>query len=149
MDIKFLKAGCGDSILIQQNSKNIIIDGGNDSTTLISEVEKIIKLDQIIDLLIVTHHDDDHIKGIIDLIRHIESRSGIKSSNFFKEVLFNSPNKILHKQNKDNYLSYKQAFELEELLLKNDINWNGCNENTKTIVIGELEFEFLSQQKMI
>lgn len=148
MNIKFLKAGSGDSILIQHNSKNIIIDGGNDSKSLISEVDKIIESNQVIDLIIVTHHDDDHIKGIIELVKYIEKYPRIKCSDFFKEMLFNSPNKILQKKDKNNYLSYQQAFDLEELLLENNINWNGCNEESESIEFDGLEIDFLSPTKL-
>jgi len=148
MKIKFLKAGSGDSILIQHNSKNIVIDGGNDSKSLISEVDKIIQANQVIDLLIVTHHDDDHIKGIIELVKYIDKHTSVKCSDFFKEVLFNSPNKILQKKDKNNYLSYKQAFDLEELLVKNNINWNGCNEESNSIEFDGLVLNFLSPTRV-
>lgn len=64
MKIEFLKAGTGDCIIINHNSKNILIDGGNESTYLISKYYEIKAQNEIIDFLIVTHHDDDHIKGI-------------------------------------------------------------------------------------
>lgn len=43
MKIKFLKAGTGDSILIHHKIYNILIDGGNDSSYLLNEIEKIHK----------------------------------------------------------------------------------------------------------
>ena len=73
MKIEFLKAGTGDCILINHNSKNILIDGGNESTYLISKYNEIKSRNEIIDFLIVTHHDDDHIKGILDLFKEIET----------------------------------------------------------------------------
>ena len=41
MKIKFLKAGTGDSIVIKHAQYNIIIDGGNDSSYLLTEISKI------------------------------------------------------------------------------------------------------------
>ena len=61
MKIKYLKAGTGDCIIINHNSKNIIIDGGNESTYLISEYNEIKSRDEKVDFIIITHHDDDHI----------------------------------------------------------------------------------------
>lgn len=124
MELKFLKAGTGDCILINHNSKNILIDGGNESTYLISEYNAIKTREEKIDFLIVTHHDDDHIKGILDLFNEIETRN---EEPIIDNVIFNSPRKILNKIEKiseSNLLSYKQAHKLEQYLLSHPkINW--------------------------
>lgn len=91
LKVKVLPANCGDCIIISFNDgdiiKNILIDGGvglTYSNVLKDEVMKIKELNQSIDLLIVTHIDNDHIGGIIKLIED-------KSLNtIIKEVWFNS-----------------------------------------------------------
>lgn len=124
MKIKFLKAGTGDCIIINHNSKNIIIDGGNESTYLISEYYEIKARNECVNFLIVTHHDDDHIKGILDLFKEIATRN---EEPIIGKVIFNSPRKILNKIekiNESNLLSYKQAHELENYLLHHSgIQW--------------------------
>lgn len=124
MKIEFLKAGTGDCILINHNSKNILIDGGNERTYLISKYYEIKAKNERIDFLIVTHHDDDHIKGILDLFKEIETRS---EDPIIDNVIFNSPIKILNKIDtisESNLLSYKQAHELEKYLFNHPkINW--------------------------
>lgn len=124
MKIKFLKAGTGDCIVINHNSKNIFIDGGNESTYLISEYYKLKSRNERVDFLFVTHHDDDHIKGILDLFKEIETRN---EKPLIDNVIFNSPRKILNKIekiNESNLLSYKQANELEKYLLHHpNIKW--------------------------
>ena len=124
MKIKFLKAGTGDCIIINHNSKNIVIDGGNESTYLISEYYKIKSRNEKVDFLIVTHHDDDHIKGILDLFKEIETRN---EEPLIINVIFNSPRKILNKIEKikdSNLLSYRQAYELEKYLIHHhNIKW--------------------------
>ncbi|KUF40206.1 hypothetical protein AS361_05890 [Myroides marinus] len=118
MVIKFLKAGTGDCIIISHNSKNLIIDGGNESSFLIAEYNKIVDNKEKIDYLIVTHHDDDHIKGILDLFSEIEAKGKAPQ---ISNIVFNSPRKILSEINKEkesNYLSYRQANELEQYLDK-------------------------------
>lgn len=124
MKIKFLKAGTGDCIIINHNSKNIFIDGGNESNYLISEYYEIKSRNERVDFLIVTHHDDDHIKGILDLFKEIETRNEEPSIGC---VIFNSPRKILNKIEKindSNLLSYKQAHELEKHLIHHpNIRW--------------------------
>jgi len=79
MEIKFLKAGNGDSFLLSFNdgtaNRNILIDGGiadtyySDSTSLYgelhTEIDLIRKKNEYIDLLILTHIDNDHICGLL------------------------------------------------------------------------------------
>ena len=78
MKIKYLKAFNGDSIWISfknnESHKNILIDGGVGNTytstsnakgELFSVFEQIRKDKQFIDLLVLTHFDDDHIGGIL------------------------------------------------------------------------------------
>lgn len=124
MKIDYLKAGTGDCIFINHNSKNILIDGGNESTYLISKYNEIKSRKEKIDFLIVTHHDDDHIKGILDLFKEIETRN---EEPIIDNVIFNSPRKILGKienTSESNLLSYKQAYELEQYLVNHQkINW--------------------------
>lgn len=157
MKIKFLKAGTGDSIIINHNSKNIFIDGGNESTYLISEYYKLKSRNERIDFLIVTHHDDDHIKGILDLFREIETRN---EEPLIVNVIFNSPRKILNKIekiNESNLLSYKQAYELEKYLIHHpNIRWEtSLNEKGLESEINEmfndpdLSFKIFSPNKDI
>lgn len=126
MEIKFLKAGSGDCILIQNEGKNVLIDGGNDSVFLIDEYYKITSRKEKIDLLIITHHDDDHINGILKLFEHLENKNETPE---IETIIFNSPKKInsFLKEEEEvttNLLSYKQAYELENVLFKNrDIQW--------------------------
>lgn len=150
MITKFLKAGTGDSILIQHEGHNIIVDGGNDSKYLLSEVDIIHKNNEVIDLLVITHHDDDHIKGIIDLLKHVEENSyNSEERPFIKKVIFNSPRlvlgKIAPKESKE--LSYKQAYEVEELLLKINPKWETYTDTSEAISFENLKIEFLSPIK--
>lgn len=82
MKIKFLKALNGDATLISfkegEQSRNILIDGGMPATYIqkgrngkfeYGELKDIIDIirerDERIDLLILTHVDDDHIGGVL------------------------------------------------------------------------------------
>lgn len=156
MEIKFLKAGSGDCILIHHDKKNILIDGGNDSIFLINEYNEIISRSEKIDLLIVTHHDDDHIKGILDLFTYLEKKG---SPPLVETIIFNSPrkiNNILKVQEESNFLSYKQAYELENYLWKYDAaNWKWLTSIDETIderlknQFGDLKLTVFSPKKEI
>lgn len=146
MEIKFLKAGSGDSILIQEGGRNILIDGGNDSKYLLEEVDKIYIKGEKIDLLIITHHDDDHIKGIIDLL-------GLEKyhQNFIRKVLFNSPRKylgILPTADDSRLLSYKQAYEVEKILINLNVSWDTTTEDTASLKFGNLKLDFLAPREI-
>ncbi|HMG15521.1 MAG TPA: MBL fold metallo-hydrolase, partial [Saprospiraceae bacterium] len=145
MEIKFLKAGTGDSTLIHHKGYNIIIDGGSDSKYLLSEIDEIYKNKEIINLLIITHHDDDHIKGIIDLLKHIDENKYNLRNKFIEKVIFNSPRLVLGKISKkeSNLLSYKQAFEVEELLIKINTEWK-LHKEGDTQNFEDLKIEILS-----
>jgi beta-lactamase superfamily II metal-dependent hydrolase len=78
MNIKILQAGNGDSILVnfsdkEGNSRNILIDGGNNyyeyKNNLKIELLEILDRKENIELLIITHTDQDHIKGIEYLLK--------------------------------------------------------------------------------
>lgn len=147
MEVKFLKAGSGDSILIHHEEYNILIDGGNDSTHLLREVNKLHENEQAIDLLMITHHDDDHIKGIIDLLKQVVTDKLFgEPDDFIRKVIFNSPRLALGKiegaQEKE--LSYKQAYDVEELLRKLKTDWLKYTDESEPLTFGNLKIHFLS-----
>lgn len=147
MEIKFLKAGTGDAILIHHKGNNIIIDGGNDSKYLLQEVDDIYNKGEKIDLLVITHHDDDHIAGILDLFNHIEEYKYSKTDKFIKRVIFNSPRLVLNKITKTDAsknLSYKQAFLVEEYLREINTQWDKYSESSSDISFDGLNFKILS-----
>lgn len=110
MKIKFLKASKGDCFLIsfkddKNTARNILIDGGVNETYFDSpnnidgelkfEIERINKDNEKIDLLILTHIDNDHILGLLKwieldenaykLIENIWFNSGKLIADYFKE----------------------------------------------------------------
>lgn len=113
MKIKFLQAFNGDSFWISflENDKprNIIIDGGTGDTYKSTSnvkgdfhkvIEKIREDKQFIDLLVLTHFDDDHIGGTLRWLNKDKDASKI-----IKKVWFNSGKEIAKKfegdENKD------------------------------------------------
>jgi beta-lactamase superfamily II metal-dependent hydrolase len=110
MHIKFLKANNGDCILISfqdtdGNQRNILVDGGtpqtyynsgqNSNGELYHTIEEIKAKGQSIDLLILTHIDEDHIGGILKwmeldkkaykLIGNVWFNSGKTIANYFNK----------------------------------------------------------------
>lgn len=96
-NIKFLKANEGDSFIIKfgksEKAYNILVDGGTGrvyNEVLKNEIEIIKKSKQYLDLVIVTHIDDDHIGGILELFSDLKDKLIDKKDNIIKEVWFNS-----------------------------------------------------------
>jgi beta-lactamase superfamily II metal-dependent hydrolase len=72
--MKFIafKAGDGDSVLIQGNQANILVDGGRKTPFVdhvAPELAQLHQADKELDLVCVSHIDDDHITGIVELYR--------------------------------------------------------------------------------
>jgi beta-lactamase superfamily II metal-dependent hydrolase len=74
MKIKIFQSGKGDCILINSGQVNILVDGGvsNAYTKFISkELNKLKKKKIAIDLACVSHIDDDHIGGFLQMIEDL------------------------------------------------------------------------------
>jgi len=70
LEVDFLDIGQGDSILIKTPmGQNVLIDGGPDNTVIERLGEVLPWWDRTIDLMILTHPHDDHVFGLIDVIK--------------------------------------------------------------------------------
>lgn len=75
LELTFLAVGQGDSIYIELGKHNMLIDGGggvgDDSSRGIYTVIPFLKYRGIksIDLVFITHFDQDHARGIVDIIK--------------------------------------------------------------------------------
>lgn len=128
MVIEILQAGTGDSIWVSHNKKNIVIDGGKSTAAIRAKYSKMPQ-DEIIDLLVVTHIDSDHIAGIIALVKHMKE---IGETHRLKQVWFNFPKK----EETDEY-SVGEGNELTSLLLEIDgLFWNN---NTSELLGSTIE----------
>ncbi|NDP21452.1 MAG: hypothetical protein GZ091_10275 [Paludibacter sp.] len=121
--LKILKAGNGDSLILRflgndNQYKNIIIDGGNKKSEYTSvlkcEVLKIKARKENIDLLILTHTDQDHVKGIQYLLNDADI-----DKSLIKCVWFNSfDNTSFHKSND---ISYIESCDIQNKINEFDI----------------------------
>ncbi|MCT4618359.1 MAG: MBL fold metallo-hydrolase [Marinisporobacter sp.] len=89
--LHILQAFHGDCIVIEtydeyDNSFNILIDGGPLQTYKTTLVKKLPKLNNI-DLVILTHIDEDHIAGLIEYLS-----SSFSDDNTFDKIIINAKN---------------------------------------------------------
>lgn len=118
--IEMFPARCGDCFLVRlSNGKNIVIDMGYKDTYINFFKNRLIQLKEkgeCIDLLIITHIDEDHIEGAIEFIKE---NGNINNPQIIevKEVWHNSYRHLQFDKEKINEIS-----DEEKLILKNIIN---------------------------
>jgi competence protein ComEC len=92
LKIIFLDVGQGDAILIEQGSKQILIDGGPSGQRLLEKLGKYVPFwDRNIEMVIATHPDADHITGLADIMQNykigiIMQTAAVSDSQIFKKV---------------------------------------------------------------
>ena len=147
--IKVLKAGNGDSILISLNEnnlkKNILIDGGNNlrdfKNNLKLEILELQNKKESIDLLIITHIDQDHIKGIEFLLKDPQI-----DKNCIKNVWFNS---FSTSSIRNNDISYREATNVVTLInyLNIPINTQITVEENPQLYLWDIKINIFSPYK--
>lgn len=71
LKVIFLDVGQGDAILIMQGSKQILIDGGPSGQILMEKLGRYVPFwDREIEMVIATHPDQDHIEGLLDIMKN-------------------------------------------------------------------------------
>jgi competence protein ComEC len=91
LEVNFLDVGQGDSIFIKTPyGQSILIDGGPDNTVIKRLGENLSWWDKRIDLMILTHPHDDHIFGLIDVIKRYKVEKIL-----YTGVVHTSPNYLI------------------------------------------------------
>jgi competence protein ComEC len=73
LHVSFLDVGEGDSILIQNAGKNILIDGGPSPQAVCLGLGKKLPFWDRLDLVILTHPHLDHLNGLIEVLKGTKS----------------------------------------------------------------------------
>lgn len=163
LTLKALPAYDGDCFIISlgegNNIKNIIIDGGRKRlvvTKLKKEILDIINKGQVIDLMILTHIDNDHIYGLIklfeenwinkEIIKEVWFNSKeIISNTYFNE---NANDDLLQMFNKDDAnISYKQGITFSERLEELDIKIDRVVTAGYSKNIGDAQLKVISPEE--
>jgi beta-lactamase superfamily II metal-dependent hydrolase len=126
--IDVFPAGYGDCFMVRcadkGNKTNILIDGGLSETYLEKGLQKYLEdmhnIGEVIDLLVVTHIDNDHINGIIKLITD-KGHSSRRDKIQIKEIWFNTLSHITNPDRK----TLKSHLDKEEIIsrLRKEINF--------------------------
>jgi len=119
--------GQGDAILLSKGFTQILIDGGPNDMVLDCLEENVPFWDRTIELVINTHPDKDHLKGLVEVIRRYQ----------VKQVLVSG------------FMADTQVFkEFEKEILKHDISVYSPKKGER-IKIDELEFKVLWPEEKV
>ncbi|HAS8451221.1 TPA: MBL fold metallo-hydrolase [Vibrio vulnificus] len=151
IELTTLTESNADSFLLTFRSpdgnKHILIDGGlkRDGRQALKLIEKIFEQGEIIDLVVLTHVDIDHVNGLLALFES----SKVNADNVGR-VLFNVPNSIVEPElvkDKKTQCGYKEGNQLLELIIKKGIKLSQAIEGDQVNLGKEITIDILSPTK--
>lgn len=105
LKLRMYKAGNGDCISVQTEDNFILIDGGT-AQSFIDWKEYIVDVVEKIDMLFITHIDNDHVNGIVKLLMD-------ENCPPIGEIYFNGVEQLFEKENKSNIDSSSTDLKLK------------------------------------
>lgn len=136
IQIEMFPAKKGDAFILRfDNKKNILIDMGYKDTYTDYIRDRLIQIKnegQCIDLLVITHIDQDHIEGAIEFLKE---NGNSDNSNIIevKEIWHNSYRHLQFDKQKIDRVSNFETHRLEEMILANSDSSNNTKNETKPI----------------
>ncbi|MDU2685918.1 MAG: ComEC/Rec2 family competence protein [Paeniclostridium sordellii] len=144
LSIHIIDVGQGDSILIQTpKNTNILVDGGNEDSSLI--ISKFIKSKKAknLDLVIATHPDTDHIGSLDNVINKFKvSKLYLPNKNTNNDSYYNLMQACNKKNIKPQYLSKGDIINLEDNLKLTILNPSYTHEDSNSnSIVFKLDFK--------
>ncbi len=100
LHVSFLNVGEGDAILIQKGNRQILIDGGPGPQAVGVELGKKMPFwDRDIDLVILTHPHQDHLGGLVDVIRDFRVKKVIFTHLEYQSPLYTEWLQLIQEKN--------------------------------------------------
>lgn len=113
-EVVFLNVGQGDAILVQQDNYQILIDGGPDDSLLYELPKYLPWFDKKIEKVILTHPHDDHLVGIMLLLKKYEVEevlyADVEYGNLGYEYLEENYSQILKNVKAGDNFRYKDIY---------------------------------------
>ena len=100
LKVIFLDVGQGDAILIAQGSTQVLIDGGPSGQILLEKLGKYVPFwDREIEMVVATHPDQDHIEGLLEVLKNYQVDSLLETTAQSESQLYQKyENLIAEKQ---------------------------------------------------
>jgi competence protein ComEC len=87
--VSFLDVGEGDAALIQQGSKQILVDGGPSPQAIaLALSHKMPFWDRTIDLVVLTHPHQDHLAGLVEVLRRYNIKQVVYADTGYKSPMY-------------------------------------------------------------
>ncbi|MBI4294672.1 MAG: DNA internalization-related competence protein ComEC/Rec2 [Chloroflexi bacterium] len=99
LKVSFLDVGQGDAALIQVAGRQVLVDGGPDPQRLALELGRRLPFwDRDIDLVVLTHPHDDHIGGLVEVLRRYRVRQVLEPALSYNSVPYAEWQRLLDEQ---------------------------------------------------
>lgn len=139
-DVTFLSHETADSFLLSigntERQTHILVDGGlaKDTKSSIPYIRALSKAGKALDLVVVTHVDNDHISGILSLFRN-----DFVNKDFVKEVWFNgNASTSLASDPAGLKVGFEQGNKLSKLLHEKGIAFKGAIGDGSTTFVDDM-----------
>ena len=100
LHVSFLDIGEGDAILIRKGNNQILVDGGPGSQSVGVELGKKMPFwDRTIDMVILTHPHQDHLSGLISVVRNYSVEKVIYLDSAYVSPLYSQWLNLLEEKN--------------------------------------------------
>ncbi len=90
LHLVFCDVGQGDAVLLKRKNQEILVDGGPDSSVLNCLSQSLPPWDRTIELVVLTHPDDDHLSGLIGVLERYQIGKVIANSMIKDTAAFQS-----------------------------------------------------------
>lgn len=148
LKVAFFDVGQGDAIYVEApNGKQMLVDGGAGVKILPSLIKVMPAFDKSIDMIIITNPDQDHIGGLVEVLKDYKVRMIIEPGtesdtliyqNLQKEILKNKIPKRIGKSGMHIVLDDKENIYFDILFPDQDVsNW----ERNDGSIVGKLVYK--------
>lgn len=97
--VVFLNVGQGDAILISQGINQILIDSGSSGQVISEKIGKYIPFwDRKIETIVMTHPDQDHIGGFVEIFKNYEVKTVIKTNAQSESKTYNAISELIYEE---------------------------------------------------
>lgn len=100
LHVSFLDVGEGDAILISRGSQQVVIDGGPSPQDLMLALGKRMPFwDRTIEVLVLTHPHQDHLAGLVEVLRRYRVKQVVQSALDYTSPLYEEWRRIIAARN--------------------------------------------------